>query len=154
MSEKKQLQVEAICNGSVIDHIPAGQGIKILKLFHLLDTRERITVGLNLPSAALGAKDLIKVENTSLTEMQANQLALFAPHATVNIIQDFKVVKKHQLRLPEQISGVFACPNSNCISHSEPVASHFTVRDANGVVRLKCRYCEKSFSKEIVSASF
>ena len=35
MSEKKQLQVEAICNGSVIDHIPAGQGIKILKLFHL-----------------------------------------------------------------------------------------------------------------------
>ena len=154
MSEKKQLQVEAICNGSVIDHIPAGQGIKILKLFHLLDTRERITVGLNLPSAALGAKDLIKVENTSLTEMQANQLALFAPHATVNIIQDFKVVKKHQLRLPEQISGVFACPNSNCISHSEPVASHFTVRDVNGVVRLKCRYCEKSFSTEIVSASF
>ena len=53
MSEKKQLQVEAIRNGSVIDHIPAGQGIKILKLFHLLDTHERITVGLNLPSAAL-----------------------------------------------------------------------------------------------------
>ena len=99
MSEKKQLQVEAIRNGSVIDHIPAGQGIKILKLFHLLDTRERITVGLNLPSAALVAKDLIKVENTLLTEAQANQLALFAPHATVNIIEDFQVVKKHQLRL-------------------------------------------------------
>ena len=44
---------------------PAGQGIKILKLFHLLETRERITVGLNLPSAALGAKDLIKVVITS-----------------------------------------------------------------------------------------
>jgi len=40
-------------------------------------------VGLNLPSAALGAKDLIKVENSSLTEAQANQLALFAPDATV-----------------------------------------------------------------------
>jgi hypothetical protein len=62
MSEKKQLQVEAIRNGSVIDHIPAGQGIKILKLFHLLDTRERITVGLNLPSAALVAKEVIGVE--------------------------------------------------------------------------------------------
>ena len=154
MSEKKQLQVEAIRNGSVIDHIPAGQGIKILKLFHLLDTKERITVGLNLPSAALGAKDLIKVENTSLTGSQANQLALFAPDATVNIIEDFMVVKKHLLSLPESISGVFACPNSNCISHTEPVDSCFSVREAKGDVRMKCKYCEKSFTKEIVSANF
>ena len=137
MSEKKQLQVEAICNGSVIDHIPAGQGIKILKLFHLLDTRQRITVGLNLPSAALGSKDLIKVENTQLTADQANQLALFAPQATVNIIEDFKVVTKHQLELPGEIVGVFACPNSNCISHREPVRSRFGVRSTQGEVRLK-----------------
>ena len=154
MSEKKQLQVEAICNGSVIDHIPAGQGIKILKLFHLLDTRQRITVGLTLPSAALGAKDLIKVENTQLTADQANQLALFAPQATVNIIEDFKVVTKHQLQLPEQIVGVFACPNSNCISHREPVRSRFGVRSVQGEVRLKCHFCEKSFTKEIVSDAF
>lgn len=154
MPEKKQLQVEAICNGSVIDHIPAGQGIKILKLFHLLDTRQRITVGLNLPSAALGAKDLIKVENTQLTADQANQLALFAPQATVNIIADFKVVTKHQLQLPEMIVGVFACPNSNCISHREPVRSRFGVRSAQGEVRLKCHFCEKSFTKEIVSDAF
>ncbi len=39
MTEKSQLQVEAICNGSVIDHIPAGQGINILKRFEMLDTR-------------------------------------------------------------------------------------------------------------------
>lgn len=62
----------------------------------MLDTRQRITVGLNLPSAALGAKDLIKVENTQLTADQANQLALFAPQATVNIIEDFKVVTKQK----------------------------------------------------------
>lgn len=154
MPDKQQLQVEAICNGSVIDHIPAGQGIKILKLFHLVDTKQRITVGLNLPSRALGAKDLIKVENTQLTEAQANQLALFAPQATVNIITDFKVVKKHQLQLPEQILGVFACPNSNCISHREPVRSHFGVRSVDGEVRLKCHYCEKSFTQEIVSDDF
>lgn len=154
MSEKQKLQVEAICNGSVIDHIPAGQGIKILKLFHLVDTNQRITVGLNLPSRALGSKDLIKVENTQLTAAQANQLALFAPHATVNIITDFKVVKKHNLQLPEQIAGVFACPNSNCISHREPVRSRFSVRSVDGEVRLKCHYCEKSFTKEIVGDAF
>ena len=148
------LKVEALKDGTAIDHIPASVGTKVLRMFGLMESGERLYVGLNLPSRRLGKKDLIKVENILLTAEQANQLALFAPHATVNIIQDFKVVKKHQLRLPEQISGVFACPNSNCISHSEPVASHFTVRDVNGVVRLKCRYCEKSFSKEIVSASF
>ena len=98
MSEKNQLQVEAIRHGSVIDHVPAGQGIKILKLFQLIETQERITVGFNLKSGALGKKDLIKIENTRLTEQQANQLALFAPTATVNIIEDFAVVKKHQLK--------------------------------------------------------
>ena len=109
MSEKNQLQVEAIRHGSVIDHVPAGQGIKILKLFQLIETQERITVGFNLKSGALGKKDLIKIENTRLTEQQANQLALFAPAATVNIIEDFAVVKKHQLKLPEFIA--YGLPN-------------------------------------------
>ena len=35
-----KLQVEAIINGSVIDHIPAGQGINILKHFKMLDTQK------------------------------------------------------------------------------------------------------------------
>ena len=81
-------------------------------------------------------------------------VALFAPQATVNIITDFKVVTKHQLQLPEVVVGVFACPNSNCISHREPVRSRFSVRSAQGEVRLKCHFCEKSFTQEIVSDAF
>ena len=100
MSEKKQLQVEAIRNGSVIDHIPAGQGIKILKLFHLLDTRERITVGLNLPSAALVAKDLIKVENTLLTEAQAKERGHAVAAATVPLAVSGRFVAENGLRGP------------------------------------------------------
>ena len=94
------------------------------------------------------------MENTQLTADQANQLALFAPQATVNIITDFKVVTKHQLQLPEVVVGVFACPNSNCISHREAVRSRFSVRSAQGEVRLKCHFCEKSFTQEIVSDAF
>ena len=56
MSEKNQLQVEAIRHGSVIDHVPAGQGIKILKLFQLIETQERITVGFNLKSRRASAR--------------------------------------------------------------------------------------------------
>lgn len=152
MTDKSQLQVEAIRNGTVIDHIPAGQGINILKLFHFLDNNERITVGFNLPSKAFGHKDIIKVENVSVTEDQSNQLALFAPNATVNIIDDFKVVKKHNLSLPEKISHVFSCPNSNCITHVEPAASsEFKIIINKGRVQLKCKYCERVFNKEIVT---
>ncbi len=151
MAEKTQLQVEAICNGSVIDHIPAGNGLNILKLFHILDNHERITVGFNLPSKALGHKDIIKVENVSLTEAQTNQLALFAPNATVNIIKDFRVVEKRTIALPEKITEVFACPNSNCITHVEHAAiSEFKIINNNGKIQLKCKYCEKVFNKEII----
>ena len=64
------------------------------------------------------------------------------------------MVKKHQLELPEFITGVFHCPNSNCISHNEPVESYFRVREVKGAVRMKCKYCEKSFTQDIVSERY
>lgn len=157
MVRENKLQVEAICNGTVIDHIPAQIGIKILKLFKLHDTHERITMGLNLPSSALKFKDLIKIENVYLTRVQANQLALYAPRATVNEIKDYKVVNKLTLTLPDDIKGIFSCPNSNCISHGEPVDSRFIVQNNDHQLQpklqLKCHYCEKVFSREIMTES-
>ncbi|ADT85768.1 aspartate carbamoyltransferase regulatory subunit [Vibrio sp. Vb2880] len=151
MVKENQLQVEAIRNGSVIDHVPANLGIKILSLFKLHETNQRITIGLNLPSSALGHKDLIKIENVYLSKEQANQLALYAPNATVNQIEEYQVVNKLTLALPERIDGVFACPNSNCISHGEPVNSRFRVILKQENVQLKCHYCEKVFSREIMT---
>lgn len=143
--------VEALKEGTVIDHIPAGQGLKILRLFKFSEGGERVTVGLNLSSRNMGSKDIIKVENVALTEDHANELALFAPKATVNLIKNFEVVKKHQLELPETIQGIFACPNSNCISHNEPVESFFYVKAQAHDTKMKCKYCEKVFSKDIVT---
>ncbi|KII77535.1 aspartate carbamoyltransferase regulatory subunit [Vibrio renipiscarius] len=151
MKKETQLQVEAIKNGTVIDHIPAQIGIKVLKLFSMHKSNQRVTVGLNLPSSALGHKDLIKIENVFVSEEQASKLALYAPHATVNQIEDYQVVRKLALELPEQVTGVFECPNSNCITHGEPVDSSFKVFAKNNDVRLKCKYCEKVFSREIVT---
>ena len=137
-----KLQVEAIQNGSVIDHIPAQQGIKILKFFKLAQANEKITVGLNLNKTNGQPKDLIKVENTFITDEQANQLALFAPGATINQIKNFNVVNKFKVQLPDAFVGVLACPNSNCISQNEPVQSKFYV-DKRSELKLKCHYCEK-----------
>ncbi len=149
-----QLQVEAIRNGSVIDHIPAGQGINILKHFKMLDTTQtsnQITVGFNLPSRTMGAKDLIKISNLRLTREQINRLSMFAPDATVNIIEDYEVVGKLQPELPEKIENVYWCPNTNCISNCEPAVStcFYLIKKASGL-RLKCKYCEKAFEKAVV----
>ncbi|EJO3995553.1 aspartate carbamoyltransferase regulatory subunit [Vibrio vulnificus] len=151
MNKETKLQVEAIKNGTVIDHIPAQVGIKVLKLFDMHNSSQRVTIGLNLPSSALGNKDLLKIENVFINEEQASKLALYAPHATVNQIEDYQVVKKLELELPEFVSDVFECPNTNCITHNEPVASNFRVFEKKGDVRLKCKYCEKVFSREIVT---
>ena len=148
-----KLQVEAIKRGTVIDHIPARIGFKLLTLFRLTETDQRITIGLNLPSGALGRKDLIKIENTFLTDDQINQLAVYAPHATVNRIDEYKVVAKIEPTLPERIERVLTCPNSNCISRSEPVFSCFAVKKRAEAIQLKCKYCEKEFAHQVVLAN-
>ena len=148
---KKQLQVEAICKGTVIDHIPAGQGSKILRRLQLVDSQLRITVGFNLPSRHLGLKDILKVENRLFSTREANELSLFAPTATINVIEDYEVTRKFPMSTPDILEGGFDCPNSNCISHNEPVDSYFYVKQHVEGTRLKCKYCEKSFSKDIVA---
>ncbi|MCX4025691.1 aspartate carbamoyltransferase regulatory subunit [Endozoicomonas sp. SM1973] len=146
-----KLMVEAIRTGTVIDHIPSGQGIKILKQLHLIEGKQKITVGFNLPSKNFSFKDLIKVENRLFSEHEAYQLALFAPSATINVIEDYKVIDKFKMVIPDAIEGIFSCPNSNCISLTEPVKSYFSVKQTNNAIFLKCKYCEKSFNKEIVA---
>ncbi|WP_434779491.1 aspartate carbamoyltransferase regulatory subunit [Neisseria sp. Ec49-e6-T10] len=152
MSEQKIL-VEAIKDGTVIDHIPAGHGLTILRLFKLGQLGHRVTVGFNLSSHNNVGKDLIKVENIHFSDEQANKLALLAPKATVNVIENYTVVKKHQLELPDSIESVFSCPNSNCASHTEPVNSFFYVKKRNSETKLKCKYCEKAFSQDIMTES-
>mgnify|MGYP001079625890 CR=1 FL=1 len=134
MTHGNKLQVEAIKRGTVIDHIPAQVGIKLLTLFKLTETDQRITIGLNLPSGEMGRKDLIKIENTFLTDEQVNQLSLYAPDATVNRIDEYEVVGKSRPSLPDRIDSVLVCPNSNCIKVVPGrVEAHFAV------VALHCR---------------
>ncbi|UDG79864.1 Aspartate carbamoyltransferase regulatory chain [Candidatus Steffania adelgidicola] len=148
--QDNKLQVEAIERGTVIDHIPAQVGMILLSLFKLTTTDERITIGLNLPSNQQGKKDIIKLENIFLTTEQANQLAIYAPRATVNRIDNYDVVRKQILMLPKRIDGVLTCPNSNCISRRETVASGFDVYIRREKMHLQCKYCEKEFEYQAV----
>ena len=136
----KQLSVEAIETGTVIDHIPAGLGLAILNQFKLLHYGSAVTVGFNLPSKTQGNKDIIKIKEVLFDEKSANRLALFAPEATVNLIENFQVVRKLHLKMPDTISEVFRCPNPNCASHGEPVKSRFYVRQHQGQTRPRSRH--------------
>ena len=149
--ETPKLSVEAIEKGTVIDHIPAGKGLIILRQFKLLHYGSAVTVGFNLPSKTQGSKDIIKITGVWLDDNAANRLALFAPEAVVNTIEHFKVINKRRLTLPDEIGEVFRCPNTNCASHGEPVKSRFYVRKQSGQTKLKCHYCEKTFSRDSVA---
>ncbi|VEB75781.1 Aspartate carbamoyltransferase regulatory chain [Providencia rustigianii] len=75
---------------------------------------------------------------------------MYAPEATVNRIENYQVVEKLDLKLPEQIDNVLVCPNSNCISHNEPVASSFRIKKRENNVALACKFCEKEFDRDAV----
>ena len=56
MSEKKELQVAALKNGTVIDHIPSNKLFTVVSLLGLQDEDANITIGNNFESKILGKK--------------------------------------------------------------------------------------------------
>lgn len=144
------LSVTAINTGTVIDHITAGQALRIIHLLSLKDCKQKITIGLNLPSKRLGLKDILKIEDRVLTKTEANEIAIFAPVATINVIKDFKVTDKIKTRLPDTMRDVFICPNAACITQNEPVESRFYISEQGKCIKLTCHYCDKIFDRDRV----
>ncbi len=142
------LSVAAIQKGTVIDHIPAGQGMRIVRLLKLDSRRHQVTLGLNLPSKTMGYKDLIKVEGREITESEAQQIAIFAPKATLNIIRAFELTKKFTVSLPKKVEKILRCPNERCITNHEHAVTRFSVQKPARGVQLTCYYCQKSFAHD------
>lgn len=151
LEQQNTLSVSAIKNGTVIDHIPQGQALRIIRLLSLLKKGFKIMVGMNLPSKRLGIKDLIKIENHLLTKDEANDIVVFAPPATINIIENFHVINKISTHVPETMKGIFVCTNPSCISLSEPIESLFYIKKESRTIKLTCHYCEKVFTRETLS---
>jgi aspartate carbamoyltransferase regulatory subunit len=100
---------------------------------------------MNVPSKKIGRKDIVKIENKTLKREEVDKIALIAPHATWNVIKDFKVVKKSEIELPDMLEGILKCPNPKCITNAnEPVKSKFMVEEKEPV-KLRCYYCERLF---------
>ena len=143
---RKELVVSALENGTVLDHIPAENVYKALDLLNLKGIENQITIGINLNSKAQGRKGIIKIEGRFFEDDELGKLALIAPHATVNVIRDFKVVEKKELELPKEVIGIAKCRNPKCVTNHQPITTRFTTTKKGDEISLLCRYCEKSTS--------
>lgn len=141
----KEMKISAIKNGTVIDHIPAGMALKVLKILGVTDSGvdSTVSVAMRVPSGKTGLKDIVKVEDRELDSKEVDKIALIAPFATINIIRDYEVAKKYRVKLPHLARGILRCSNPNCITNlNEPVETEFIVISTDPL-RLRCRYCER-----------
>jgi aspartate carbamoyltransferase regulatory subunit len=140
-----ELQITAVKNGTVIDHIPSDKTMKIVELLGLTSSNERITVAFNIDSSRSGKKGIIKIADRKLSSAEIEKIALIAEKSTINIIENFKVVDKKYPTLPEVLHNIIKCQNNKCITNIEDIESKFELEDENS---LRCFYCERTMDKK------
>jgi aspartate carbamoyltransferase regulatory subunit len=138
----QELRASKIRNGTVIDHISGGYALEVIRILGITGREKRVmTIAINVPSKRLKVKDIVKIEGRALNSREVNKIALVAPHATINIVRDYAVVEKQEVKLPRVIEDIVKCTNPMCISNSnEPVGAKFYVESEEPLL-LKCHYC-------------
>ncbi len=154
MSET-EFYVAKINNGTVIDHITGGHALDVAKILGITGReKSTVTIAINVPSKRFKFKDIVKVEGRELNPEELHKIALLAPHATINIIRGYKVVKKEEVKLPDMLENTVKCANPACVSNSnEPVKPKFYV-DSREPLLMKCYYCGNVMEKNDVLEQF
>ena len=149
-TNKEALQVSALCNGTVIDHIPADKLFAVVNLLDIPSMTTNVTIGYNLNSRKLGKKGLIKVADKFFTDDEVNRISLVAPNVVLNTIRNYQVVEKREVKMPSEIQGLVKYPNPKCITNNEPMSTLFhLVNKEEGTI--KCHYCEKETNVENIT---
>ncbi|MBR7185069.1 MAG: aspartate carbamoyltransferase regulatory subunit [Clostridia bacterium] len=132
--------IDAIRNGIVIDHIPAGRAMEIYRVLGLDDLSCSVAIIKNAASNKMGKKDIIKIDE--LIDLDLDVLGYIDPGITINIIKDDRRVEKYQLSLPERITDVIKCRNPRCITTTEQELPHvFKLTDREHRV-YRCLWCD------------
>lgn len=132
------MNIDAIENGYVIDHIPAGKGMRVYEILNLGTLSCQVAIITNAKSKKNYSKDIIKIND--LIDLDLDVIAYIAPDATVNIIKNSQRVEKCKLSMPEELRDVIKCPNPRCICNNESISHIFRLTDDKGTYR--CLYCE------------
>lgn len=141
-SNPRVRQVEAILHGTVIDHIPGHMTLKVANL--LASETDQVSIGMNLRSARMGRKGVVKISGRELDARTLSRLALIAPSASVSIIRDTVVVRKFTVPMPKLFEDIARCANPNCVTNHERWTSRMEVVTPDPLT-VCCIYCERSF---------
>ncbi len=137
------MTIDSIQNGVVIDHITAGQGMKLYELLKLGDLDVSVALIKNVTSHKMGKKDIIKID----AEIPVNLdiIGFVDPSATVSFIKDGKLIDKHKIELPKKLVNVIKCKNPRCITSTEQeLPQIFNLTDKEHSI-YRCAYCETKF---------
>ncbi len=134
------MNIDSIENGLVIDHIQAGQGMRLYELLGLSQLDVPVAIIQNVISHKLGKKDIIKIDAD--IEVDYDIIGYVDPGATVNFIKNGLRVKKAKFEMPETLTNVIKCKNPRCITTTEQeLPQIFKLRDKENKI-YRCLYCE------------
>ena len=134
------MNIDSIQNGVVIDHITAGNGMRLYSLLGLDSLDVSVAIIKNVVSRKMGKKDIIKIDADIPVDFQV--IGYVDPGATLNIIRDGKLVSKQAVEMPDRLVDVIRCYNPRCITSSEQELKQiFKLTDREKRV-YRCIYCE------------
>lgn len=138
--------VGQIRDGIVLDHITAGNGIRIYDILGLGKLDCTVAMIKNADSSKMGKKDIIKVGQ--VIDLDFAVLGYIDPGITVNIIRDGKLLKREHLSLPERVTGIIKCKNPRCITSCEQeLEQEFRLTDRENKV-YRCVYCDSEAPRD------
>ncbi len=134
------MNIDSITNGVVIDHITAGNAMRLYQLLNLDSLDCSIAIIKNAASAKLGKKDIIKIDCDIVPDFDI--IGYVDPGATVNIIKNGKLESKKTIDMPKMLTNVIKCKNPRCITSVEQEIEHiFKLTDSEQKI-YRCIYCE------------
>lgn len=140
------MNIDTIKDGYVIDHITAGNAIKIYRMLDLDKLDCQVALITNAKSNKTKIKDILKI--SSLIDINLDKIAFINPDVTINVVQNEKIIEKKKLDIPEKLVNVCKCNNPRCITSTERNLDQiFNLVDKKKKV-YRCYYCESALEQE------
>ncbi len=149
LKNENMLMIPKIKLGIVIDHIPAGDGVKILEIISRYKEMDEvpITLGINYDSQKMGRKDLIKLQMEFLPPEIIQHISIVVPGVTIKAIKEYKVYSKVVVQAPKVIKNLLRCKNPNCITNLQRGVETLFIAVNDESSEVKCNYCERIFDR-------
>ena len=134
------MNIASIKNGYVIDHISAGQAMKIYEYLKLGDLDCQVAIIKNARSTKMGKKDIIKIDQK--VKIDFDILGYIDPNITINVIENDKKIKKFHPELKDELIDIVKCKNPRCITSVERGLQHICVLKDKNKAKYRCKYCD------------